>query len=91
MDGDTHSGEQQSEPSAEVAPGWIFDPTEEERDMLREFARRLRSKMVRDLVVRKALDGTTELLDRRNSPRSAMGPVAQWRLQKHNPSNQTSS
>ena len=47
----------------EAASGRIFGLTDEERDMLREFAARLRSKVVRNQVARKALDRAADELD----------------------------
>lgn len=59
--------EPREQPPEQVAPtpsGRIFDLTEEERDLLREFAERLRDHSVRNPVAREALDRAADELER---------------------------
>lgn len=50
--------------SASVGLGRIFGLTDEEREMLREFAVQLRGRVVRNQVAQRALDGAADELDR---------------------------
>ena len=56
--------------------GSIADLTDEERDMLRAFAERLRARAVRNQVARDALDRAADQLDRvADTPRALPGRV----------------
>lgn len=50
--------------NSSIGAGRIFRLTDEERQMLREFALQLRGRNVRNQVARKALDSAADELDR---------------------------
>lgn len=63
MEDESEPQAQSAEAHAATGSGRIFGLTDDERDMLREFAAQLRNKAVRNKVAREALDLAADQLD----------------------------
>ena len=63
MEDESEPRMQAPETSASIGSGRIFGLTDEEREMLREFATQLRGRTVRNQVARKALDRAADELE----------------------------